>query len=448
MSGSTRSRQKRKLEPISLEELAGTTGMSGFCTFLTRNASVPVPVLDRLDAESPAEPEALSQSGAPVLPAPVLPAPDIGASVSAARVGAAPAPTAPVSSAPSQRHTPAQPRIIGSPNQAANQLAGVSAAPEITAPESSAPEFDAPDFTRRRIRIREALTVQDGHSLAEQAVYDAMYRAGKPYQGDSRTLTIGLRTLAELSRMAYSNCKANVRSLVAKLAIDEQEGFSYTEGRTYVIYSFREILRRRRAAGLTHVVRTRGVVFVDPRTGGRLQESSALDSSASYPVQGAPDASRAGAPATPQSSALPAHAQLRNRHFIRNPEEDSSSSLSAIVAALHRHVPDVDDDAASDLWRRCRDNAPDARVEEVVHFIHLKAGKPGIRIPLGFLLTAVPKCFKGDSYRQFRAAREQASEARLARDRMFATEILKSPEADEEQKEWAREVLGDASAEP
>ena len=94
-----------------------------------------------------------------------------------------------------------------------------------------------------------------------------MYRAGRPYSGDSRILTIGLRTLAEFSRMAYSNCKANVRSLVAKLAIDEQPGFSYTEGRTYVVYSFREILRRRKAAGLTHVVRTRGVAFVNPRTG-------------------------------------------------------------------------------------------------------------------------------------------------------------------------------------
>ena len=65
-----------------------------------------------------------------------------------------------------------------------------------------------------------------------------------------------------------------------------------------------------------------------------------------------------------------------------------------------------------------------------------------IRVPLGFLLTAVPKCFKGDSYRQFRAERERSREVTLERDRLFAAEILKSPEADEEQKQWAREVLG------
>src|SRR5579883_1340315 len=153
MSGSTRSRQKRKLEPISLEELAGTTGMSGFCTFLTRDASVAVPALDHLQE---LEPGALHPS-APEVHAPELAAPVITESP-------ADIPTAPVMNASG------------------------SSAPELDAAaleESAAVEI----YSRRRVRIREASTVQDGHSLAEQAVYDAMYRAGKPYQGDSRILT-------------------------------------------------------------------------------------------------------------------------------------------------------------------------------------------------------------------------------------------------------------------
>jgi len=305
---------------------------------------------------------------------------------------------------------------------------------------------------RRRIRIRETATVQDGHSLAEQAVYDAMYRAGKPYQGDSRVLTIGLRTLAEMSRMAYSNCKANVRSLVEKLALDEGEGFSYTEGRTYVVYSFREILRRRKAAGLTHVIRTRGVAFVDPSTGNLItgksfSESSAPLSGAAIPparalLPSALAALKPGAPEGSQSSAPAANALIKNRHWMRNSDQPSSSSLDAIVAALRSQIPDVDDEGAALLWQRCRQNASQATADEVIHFIHLKAGKPGIRMPLGFLLTAVPKCFLGDSYRQFREERQRSLASRTARDRMFAEEILKSPEADEEQKEWAREALG------
>lgn len=466
MSGSTRSRQKRKLEPISIEELAGTTGMSGFCTFLTRDNSVAVPALDRLSESSASDSDALKmpalQSSAPLN----LDIESGAADLSSANSRAAET-SAPLIEQP--QDSPKLPDI--------NVLSGrspklpsapeldilVSSALDLPAFELDASDIDAPEitalgsFSRRRIRIREASTVQDGHSLAEQAVYDAMYRAGRPYRGDSRILTIGLRTLAEFSRMAYSNCKANVRSLVTKLAIDEQPGFSYTEGRTYVVYSFREILRRRKAAGLTHVIRTRGVAFVDPRTGAEIgllytSDSSAPESSASHSsadhvsattsVSSALPSTTPSAPISAESGAPVSGAHIENRHLLRNITESSSSLPAIVVTALRQYVSDVDDDAASQLWRRCTENAPDASPEEVSHFIHLKASKTGIRTPLGFLLTAVPKCFVGDSFRQFRDERARNLQTTAARDRQFAAEILKSPEADDEQKQWAREVLG------
>jgi hypothetical protein len=411
--------------------------MSGFCTFLTRDHSVAVPALDGLEPKSSA---------------PDSHALDIDASDLDASVSSAPEISAPLIPAPVPQESPGVVQTDAPLPSAPQSDAG-----QTSAPESGPDETDALDYIfRRRIRVREAVTVQDAHSLAEQAVYDAMYRAGKPYQGDSRILTIGLRTLAELARMAYSNCKANVRSLVSKLAIEEREGFSYTDGRTYVVYSFREILRRRKAAGLTHVIRNRGVAFVDPATGkpfenNRLSQSSAPDLSASQttaPLFSAPASGasaltsvRSGAPSNRESSAPGAGAHIKKRHLIRNKPEESASFLAAIVSALRRYIPDVDDEAAADLWNRCLENAPAAQLADVVHFIDLKAGKPGIRMPLGFLLTAVPKCFLGDSYRQFREDRQRARQAGQTRDRMFAEEILRSPEADEEQKQWAREVL-------
>jgi hypothetical protein len=221
-----------------------------------------------------------------------------------------------------------------------------------------APQSSASDFRYcRRPRIREAHTVEDGHSLAEQAVYEAMYGAGKPYKENARILTIGLRTLAELSRMAYSNCKANVRSLIAKKAIDELPGFSYTDGRTYIIHGYGEILRRRREAGLTHVLRTRGVAFVDAQSGA--PQTSAPDSTA--------------------------------------PPYLESSAPESIVAVLRRHDPEADEAAATALWQRCKAIEPSATAQEVVNFINLKGGKP-----IGFLLSAVPRCFQGESFRQFR----------------------------------------------
>ena len=410
MSGSSRSRQKRKLEPISIEELAGTTGMSGFCTFLTRDNSVGVPALDQLDpvpeSSAPIEEPSAPDSGAADIGGPGLPAPEskvLGIQSGAPEISAA------VSSAADLGAPPSEVELEIAAFHYSNAL------PK-GAPVSATVEATAPVF-RRRPRIREAATVHEGHSLAEQAVYEAMYRSGRPYQGETRILTIGLRTLAEISRMAYSNCKANVRSLVSKLALDERPGFSYTEGRTYLIYGLDEILRRRKAAGLTHVVRTRGVAFVDPQTGVPLPVRYTDPEDA--PVSTAPNT---------VSGVISRFAVL---------ETTQSSAPEQIADVLRRYLPEADLAAATDLWRRCRENAADAQVQEVAHFIELKAGKPGLRMPLGFLLSAVPRCFQADALSEYR--RHSAT----ARERQFASELLASPDADEEQRQWAKDLLAD-----
>lgn len=270
MSGSSRSRQKPKLEPISLEELAGTTGMSGFGTLFTRDLSQSVPVLDRLEEASAPETSAADPT-APEISAPVF---ETSALAEAAVRSTAVETSAPVSDVPSAPEGGAleasaleTPAIVPAAVEANAPVFSVS-----TAPGTSVLETSALGVLYRRPRIRRADTVAEGHSLAEQAIYELMYREGKPYQGEHRILTTGLRTLAERARMAYANCKANVRSLIGKLALEEYgEGFSYTVGRTYIIYSAQEVMRRRRAAGLTHVIRTRGVAFVDPESGTPIE---------------------------------------------------------------------------------------------------------------------------------------------------------------------------------
>ena len=181
-----------------------------------------------------AEPAALEQgTPAPTTPVPGIPAPPI------------PKPTTPV---------------------AIRQQTGT--------PEPGTPQAEAA-LLRIRRHIREALTAKDGHSLGEQAVYEALWANSEPHSADCRTAAIGYRTLSEACRLSVNNCKANLRALAQKLAIEELVGHSYTHSKTYLIYNAPAILRRRKAAGLTHYIKTRGVIFVDPETG--------------VPVSGAPE---------------------------------------------------------------------------------------------------------------------------------------------------------------
>ncbi len=81
--------------------------------------------------------------------------------------------------------------------------------------------------------------------------------------------------MSHLVRLSLNNCRLNVRSLIRKLAMEEhrEELCPQGVGKTYLIYAPEEILRRRIAAGLEWVVRTRGVMFVDPNTEQPIERS-------------------------------------------------------------------------------------------------------------------------------------------------------------------------------
>jgi hypothetical protein len=109
------------------------------------------------------------------------------------------------------------------------------------------------------------VVAQDGHSLGEEVLYQALWKAAIMETGDTRTIVIGWRGMSQLSRMTPKNCKINTQRLIRKLALEVLSPYNTPEsiGTTYRVYSSDAILRRRRAAGLEWVVRSRGVEFVD-----------------------------------------------------------------------------------------------------------------------------------------------------------------------------------------
>jgi hypothetical protein len=123
---------------------------------------------------------------------------------------------------------------------------------------------DLEPVRRRQSRIRRATMVEDGHSLAEQAVYEALWKNAAPIDelsGADRTIRIGYHRLAQMTRLSWVSVKANLQSLEKKLAIEVigSENSATREGKHYLVYARPAILERRKRAGLLWYRRTRGV---------------------------------------------------------------------------------------------------------------------------------------------------------------------------------------------
>ena len=144
------------------------------------------------------------------------------------------------------------------------------------------------------------------------------------------------------------------------------------------------------------------------------------------------------------------------------PEPPSAEKEEArepgIVFAAMRLYGNPDDDAVNALVESCRRERADATAEEIAHFIREKGKLITRKIanPVGFLLTAVPKCFASDSFREYREQRmreRRQQAAREAEDPQAAERLRREGEADladpnisEEEKRLIRRCLGlDAS---
>lgn len=120
---------------------------------------------------------------------------------------------------------------------------------------------------KRQFAVRCAVSVSDGHSRAEQTLYETMWKEGAALDDRSRTLTIGFLTLGRLAGLSESNARINLRSLIRKLAVEQYSGYvcEQSTGYTWRVFSPESVLQRRSAAGLIwYTKRTLAVVFVDP----------------------------------------------------------------------------------------------------------------------------------------------------------------------------------------
>jgi hypothetical protein len=306
--------------------------------------------------------------------------------------------------------------------------------------------------------IRRRTRVQDAHTGSEHLVYQAMWaEAGKrdPHR-EVRDCVLEMRQLSRATGLSQRNVVRVVHSLERKKAIEvlELEDATAKIGRKYRIYSMIRILDRCRASGFEFVYRYKNTVEL-------VRPTPANPTS---PVN------------LPAHDTLPSHDSLasaaslsRDAKLTREPPDNlqamppdnlsgslastseiniKETSSPAIVRAINEHFGYVDDDAIRRIIASCRHRIPDATDDEIATFTAITARRirrmNGVTNPVGLLITQVPKCFEGDSFRQFRAAEEQRREAEEHQReewRREAQAILDDPNSQADEKEWALAAL-------
>jgi hypothetical protein len=307
-----------------------------------------------------------------------------------------------------------------------------------------------------RRKILPALEAQDGHTHGEESLYQALWKEARPYEKEIRIVTIGYRQMSTVARLTVNNCKANIQSLITKLAVEEFSSFSHSQARTYLIHSYKNILRRREAAGLTHVIRTRGVVFVDKQTGEAKTER--VRDRAGIPFTGVPLSASdkegtpaKGSPGTPPLSeaGVPLLAAYPYRQKIRQETDTTSDEWPLELGQEMRRLGYLlDHEALALLWQKCRSEVHDCTVGEVLHFVRARSGilrSQRTENTTGLILHAIPKCFIGQPFQDFRREQVKAIEPEQgsADLRQQYEHMLTDPDLSQRDREVIEELLRD-----
>jgi hypothetical protein len=294
-------------------------------------------------------------------------------------------------------------------------------------------------------KIRKCRLSQDAHSAGEETLYRILWEEGKPVSANplgSRTVRIGYAELANRARMHKANVRLNLASLAAKLAIEQSGDFSSRDmiAKSYRVLSYKEILERRRTAGLEYVIRQKNVIFVTP-TGVPIE------------LPGLPQAKKEKKDPTydtrPVSDAPPVGESLpdsETRTGSENGFDLQADDMACVSKAMNTYWS-VDDAATDQLIRACRKIRPDAQAEEIAYFVRekleLTRTNRNITNPIGLILATVPQSFSGYSFDTFRQRRQESK-------RLAEEERLRKEEDDRRMRVWmvrhARETLANPNA--
>jgi hypothetical protein len=331
-------------------------------------------------------------------------------------------------------------------------------------------------------RVKRIRLAQDVINSAEESVYDTLWSAKGAQNDDdrepSRVIQAGYDYLVKRTRLSKKTIQRIIAKLLDKdfIAIERPADIYQRTSTVYRVFSYKAVLDRHIQKGRSHVAKIGpGFSYVrsmdDPRgQPAEFPAAPAVANPASTPnlstmviyqtptvVTGDLSAEANRTTDTVVGSNPSTVVRASTIYIDKNVlDTNTSSSSSAVYQALTQYGA-VDDDILARLIRDCKQQAPDCTEEEIIHFIEAKGslirGRDSrIYSPIGFLLTAVPKCFTGEVFRFYREEQRKLKDAADACEAKRQAELhdwrreqearLADPSVSEEDKKFIHEYLG------
>jgi predicted transcriptional regulator len=330
-------------------------------------------------------------------------------------------------------------------------------------------------------RVKRIRLAQDAINSAEESVYDTLWTCKSVRSDDRepfRIVQAGYDYLVKRTRLSKKTIQRIVAKLIDKdfIAIERPADIYQRSSTVYRVFSYKTVLDRHLQRGRSHVAKMGpGFSYVrpmdDPRlhtTEGDLPQGQSSDSPANsdlstvvnFRIPTVDNIARS----TLANKATETVAQTdlstvvrETTTFIGNKllANNTSSSLGIHQALSQYGV--VDDDIVNRFLTACRQQTADCTEAEIIHFIHEKGTLVRVRDsriynPIGFLVTAVPKCLSAEAFRLYREEQQKQREAAAASEERREAELdewkreqedrLLDPKVSEEDKNFIRKWLG------
>jgi hypothetical protein len=303
-------------------------------------------------------------------------------------------------------------------------------------------------------RVKPIARAQDALTHAEECVYDFLWGTKNTARDDYRIAQAGYDRIAKAARVTKRNAALIVDRRIEKgfVRLETEADPLHRLARQYRVLSYRAALEELARSGRKFVVRSgNGVLFVqatatvvdtvdtptaDQTTTVVADQSTTVVADQSTTVVATTTVTVVVDPTT---TVVATTTPLDNKR--RQTERQSSSSL---VDVCRKYGILLDDAADRLIHKRCRTYDQVATNEEIAYFAEAKIEQlrqsRNIGNLVGLLMTAVPEFFVQPAHEVQHYRARKAEE--LAKGRETARKILDDPETSEQEREWARSMLG------